>query len=349
MEQSTQGIVPEGRRIAITYPDMTTLTVRHLTRYSYSAPVSFGVHRLMLRPRDGHDMRILDSILSLSPPADVRWEFDTFGNSVAFAAFRDAADELTIDSTLVLRRYVYDEPVGRLAPRAAVFPFTYGEDERIDLGPLLRLQCPRDQPAIAAWLQRALPRLPGHSLEVLQGLSEAVHGALGYRRREEEGVQTPGETLATRSGTCRDFAFLFIEAARHLGFAARFVTGYLHDPAADAGQSASVAGSGSTHAWAEVFVPGAGWVEFDPTNRIVAGSNLIRVAATRTPAQALPVRGSFRGDGRSLGLEVSVTVRQIEPPGKTGIGADAGLGNSQAIETELTAHALARAATVEQR
>lgn len=306
---------------------MWKLSIHHLTRYRYSAPVSFGVHRLMLRPRDGHDMRILDSALALSPAATVRWEFDTFGNSVAFAAFETTADELVIDSRLVLRRYVYEEPVVTLAPRATVYPFTYGGEDLIDLAPLMPLQCPDDRPAIAAWLAGAMPSLPGHSLEVLQGLSEAIHRALEYRRREEEGVQTPGETLTSHSGTCRDFAFLFMEAARHLGFAARFVTGYLYDPAADSGDGA-VVGGGATHAWAEVFVPGAGWVEFDPTNRIVAGYNLIRVATTRTPAQAAPVRGAFRGNGESLGMEVTVTVSQL--PDDDGIGASPVLGDSRA-------------------
>ncbi len=310
---------------------MPTLSVHHLTRYRYSAPVTFGVHRLMIRPRDGHDMRILDSALALSPRASVRWEFDTFGNSVAYASFEGTSDELTIDSSLVLRRFVFDEPVSTLRPRASVYPFTYGEDESIDLAPLMQLQCPQDRPALEAWLRQALPVLPGRSLEVLQALSEAIHARFDYRRREEAGVQTPGATLAIASGTCRDFAFFFMEAARLLGFAARFVTGYLNDPSVDAADDtgATLLGGGATHAWAEIFVPGAGWIEFDPTNRIVAGHNLIRVATTRTPAQASPVQGAFRGDGVAVAMEVSVTVRTLTDDGE-GIGVVPGLSDSHA-------------------
>lgn len=308
---------------------MTTLRVRHLTRYRYGAPVEFGVHRLMLRPRDGHDMRILESTLTLSPPADVRWEFDTFGNSVAFATFHAPGTELLLDSQLLLRRYVYDVPVHSLAPRAVVYPFAYGEEDLIDLGPLMLLQHPEERDAVAGWFQRVLPAIPGHSLELLQALSEAIHGSLAYQQREVEGVQTPAETLARGSGSCRDFAFLFMEATRQLGFAARFVTGYLYDPSMDHREPAGapLSGGGATHAWADIFVPGAGWVEFDPTNRIVAGRNLIRVATTRTPAQASPVRGSFKG-GAFLGLDVDVEVHEVPPD--EGLGGTAGPGDKRA-------------------
>jgi len=292
---------------------MTTLQIHHKTRYRYERPVSFGVHRLMLRPRDGHDMRIIDSSLTLSPPAEVRWEFDTFGNSVAFAKFRDSADELVVQSDLVLHRYALDEALVDLAPHAVPYPFDYGDEEQVDLAPLLRLECEAERAAVAGWLRTTIPTVPAWSLEALDTLNQAIHDGFTYRRRDEEGVQTPGETLTVGSGTCRDFAFFFMEAARHLGFAARFVTGYLYDPATEAGGEGgdALSGGGATHAWAETFVPGAGWIEFDPTNSIVAGRNLVRVATTRTPAQAQPVRGTFQGDGIAfLGMDVTVTVRE---------------------------------------
>lgn len=128
---------------------------------------------------------------------------------------------------------------------------------------------------------------------MLDALGSAVHRAFRYRRRVARGVQSPAETIATASGSCRDFALLFMEAARILGFAARFVTGYLYDANADPAGDETVRGGGSTHAWADVFVSGAGWVEFDPTNRIAAGHNLIRVATTRSPARAVPVSGTY--------------------------------------------------------
>ena len=135
----------------------------------------------------------------------------------------------------------------------------------------------------------------------------AIRGSFAYSAREEEGTQTPVETLETKSGTCRDYALLFIEAARSLGFGARFVSGYLYDPALDGGDA--MQGAGATHAWAEVYLPGAGWIEYDPTNGLIAGENLIRVAVTRDPAQAVPIAGSFSGEGAYLGMEVEVTVR----------------------------------------
>lgn len=292
---------------------MRTLRILHRTHYTYDRPVAFGEHRLMIRPRDGHDMRILDSSLSVSPRADVHWAFDTFGNSVALLSFHDEADELVIETELLLRRYGLDEPLARFERYAGAYPVQYEPDEQIDLGPFLMADQPQDNLVLASWIAQALPQLPTGSLQVLDALGSAVHGAFRYARREAEGVQTPGETIALGTGTCRDFALLFMEAARSLGFAARFVTGYLHDEAAGNDSGEDMTGGGATHAWADVFVPGAGWVEFDPTNRIVASRNLIRVATTRTPSQALPVSGTFEGAGGTLlGLQVSVRVTDVD-------------------------------------
>ena len=293
---------------------MRTLRILHRTRYTYDRPVAFGEHTLMIRPRDGHDMRILDSSLTVSPRADVHWAFDTFGNSVAVLSFHDEADELLIESELLLRRYGLDEPLARFERYAGAFPVQYDADERIDLGPYMMAEHPQDQPVLAAWIAQALPQLPGGSLQVLGALGTAIHEAFRYARREAEGVLTPAETLRLGTGTCRDFALMFMEAARGLGFAARFVTGYLHDEASGNDSGEDMTGGGATHAWADVFVPGAGWLEFDPTNRIVASRNLIRVATTRTPAQAMPISGTFaREGGTLLGLQVSVSVTDVRP------------------------------------
>lgn len=269
----------------------------------------------MVRPRDGHDLRILGSDLSISPTASVHWEFDVFGNSVAFAAFEEQSSELRIESTLVLERFPMDQSIAAPASEVLPYPFEYGPDELIDLSPTMRVECVDEEHALANWLQSAVPTRTDGSLALLKLLTRAIHDGFGYRRREEEGVQTPAQTLATGGGTCRDFAFLFIEAARQLGFAARFVSGYLYDPALDkdAKEGEQMSGGGATHAWAEVFVPGVGWIEFDPTNRMVAGKNLIRVATTRTPSQALPVQGSYRGDDAvALGLEVTVALTETD-------------------------------------
>jgi len=289
---------------------LSTLRISHVTRYTYDRPVGFGPHHAMLRPRDGHDMRILDSRLVVSPKADVHWSFDTFGNSVALLTFHEDADELVIASELLLRRYGLDEPLPRIALHAGAYPVRYDADDTIDLAPLLAIDRQEDAADVAAWVAAVLPHPPAGSLQLLDALGDAAHRAFVYRRREARGVQAPAQTIAAGSGTCRDFAFLFMEAARSLGFAARFVTGYLYDPASDDEGAAALTGGGATHAWADVFLPGAGWVEFDPTNRIVAGRNLIRVASTRTPAQAVPVSGTFMpGDGGSCtAMDVRVSV-----------------------------------------
>jgi len=266
----------------------------------------------MIRPRDGHDMRILDSSLAVSPRAGVHWAFDTFGNSVAMLSFHDPGDELVIESALLLRRYGLDEPLARIERFAGGYPPEYDADERIDLGPFLRAEYRDDQAALADWIAQALPSPAGGSAQVLDALGHAIHGAFRYSRREAEGTQSPAETIAVQSGTCRDFALFFMEAARSLGFAARFVTGYLNDVAAQNGGVVDLTGGGATHAWADVFVPGAGWVEFDPTNRIVACRNLIRVATTRTPAQAMPVSGTFvHAGGQLLDMQVAVSVGEV--------------------------------------
>jgi transglutaminase-like putative cysteine protease len=292
---------------------MSTLRIRHLTRYSYDRPVAFGPHHLMLRPRDGHDMRILDSTLTVSPRADVHWAYDTFGNSVALLTFHDSADELVISSELLLRRYGLDEPLPRIERHAGPYPVAYDADDTFDLAPYLAIDRPDETAVVTAWVGAILPDAGGGSVQVLDALGSAIHRAFAYRRREERGTQSPATTIAGGSGTCRDFAFLFMEAARSLGFAARFVTGYLHDPdGGDASGGATMTGGGATHAWADVFLPGAGWIEFDPTNRIVASRNLVRVATTRTPSQAVPVSGTFVPvNGASCtGMEISVSVQQ---------------------------------------
>ena len=296
---------------------MRTFRIRHHTRYAYDRPVAFGVHHLMIRPRDGHDMRLLDSSLVVEPKADVRWAYDTFGNSVAWLTFHDASNELVIESLLELQRYGFDEPLPRIERHAVGYPFSYDADDSIDLAPLLVLLYPADRPAVETWVAGVVAVPPSGSLQLLDLLCSAIHGSFDYRRRVTVGVQSPALTISEGSGTCRDFALLFMEAARLLGFAARFVTGYLYDSRTDPGRRAAdgpaVSGGGSTHAWADVFIPGAGWVEFDPTNRIVACRNLIRIATTRSPAQAVPASGTYRHEGATyLGMDVRVSVSRVD-------------------------------------
>jgi transglutaminase-like putative cysteine protease len=284
---------------------MKLLTVRHATTYRYSAPVSFGQHRLMLRPRDSHDLRLIGAELALSPSGTVRWMHDVFGNSVALVDFSDASAELSIVSTLTLERYALAALDFPIAPEAENYPFMHSAEDRIDLGHLREPQYPDPRGALNEWARQFILATPTNTFNLLATINAAIRGSFDYRAREEEGTQAPLDTIERKSGTCRDFALLFIEAARTLGFGARFVTGYLYDPAL----GGSMQGAGSTHAWADIYLPGAGWVEFDPTNALVACENLIRVAVTRDPAQAVPISGTFTGEGASyLGMEVDVTV-----------------------------------------
>lgn len=288
---------------------MKILTVRHATIYRYRELVHFGEHLLRIRPRDSHDLRLLRSELTLSPPGSVRWLHDVFGNSVAIVAFPEAAAELKIVSTLTLERYALERPAFPIAAEAATYPFVYSPNDRTDLARLLEPHYPDPKAEVATWAQAFAPEKGVDTIALLADMNAAIRRDFTYAERQTEGTQSPIETLERRSGSCRDFALLLIEAVRCLGFGARFVTGYLYDPKLDGAADEAIQGAGATHAWAEIYLPGAGWVEYDPTNGIVAGENLIRVAVTRDPSQAIPVEGSFLGEPESfVGMEVEVTV-----------------------------------------
>jgi transglutaminase-like putative cysteine protease len=290
---------------------MLLLSVRHATTYRYARPVKLGEHRLMLRPRDSHDLRLVGAELTLSPPGTSRWMHDVFGNSVALINFAQPTAELSIVSTLSLERYGRARQDFPLDPDAQTYPFVYSASDRTDLGRLLEEHYPDRQDIVGAWARRFVTSKPISTIELLARMNGAVRDEFEYVSRDAEGTQTPLETLENKAGSCRDLALLFIEAVRALGFGARFVSGYLYDPTLDSGRDASgaIQGAGATHAWADVYLPGAGWVEYDPTNASVAAENLIRVAVTRDPSQAVPVGGTFDGGpGDFLGLEVQVSV-----------------------------------------
>jgi len=288
---------------------MKLLTVRHATTYRYVKPVSFGQHRLMLRPRDSHDLRLVDAELTLSPPGALRWLHDVFGNSVALVDFSAAAPapELTIVSTLKLERYALARPDFQLDPEAELYPFVYSASDRSDLGRLLERHYPDPRGVVDEWAKQFAPQRPAGTLNLLAAMNKAIHDRFEYMARDEEGTRSPIDTIEAKRGSCRDFALLLMEAVRSLGFGARYVSGYLYDPALDGGAAAQ--GAGSTHAWAEIYLPGAGWVEYDPTNGVIAGENLIRVAVTRDAAQAVPISGSFSGEASDyIGMQVDVVV-----------------------------------------
>jgi transglutaminase-like putative cysteine protease len=294
---------------------MKPLTVHHTTIYRYARPVAFGPHRLMLRPRDSHDLRLVRTELTLSPPGTLRWMHDVFGNSVAIASFDGEAAELRIESTLYLERYALERPVFELDSDAATYPFVYSSEDRTDLGRHLERHSPDPTGAIDDWAKSFVKQKPMDTLELLADINNSIKAQFAYQARDEEGTQTPIETLQKYSGTCRDYAFLMMEAVRSLGFGGRFVTGYLYDPKLDGDENEAV-GAGATHAWCEIYLPGAGWVEYDPTNALIGSESLIRVAVTRDPSQALPISGSFVGAAEDYrGMEVEVTVEARPPPG----------------------------------
>jgi transglutaminase-like putative cysteine protease len=289
---------------------LTILRVTHRTEYRYRQPVVLGPHRLMCRPRDSHDLRLLDTGIKITPqPAALRWMHDVFGNSIAIAAFSEAASQLEFESTFRAEHFPLPERTLVIDDYAETLPLSYSASEGVDLASSKARHYPDPEHRLDAWVKTLLEKTPGSkTLDVLMAMINAIKSGFSYQRREEVGVQTPVETLELGSGSCRDFAVFMMDAVRFLGLAAQFVSGYLYDEALiDAG--GGLVGGGATHAWIQVYLPGVGWVEFDPTNALVGGRNLIRVAVAREAAQAAPLVGSFTGvPGDFLALHVTVEV-----------------------------------------
>lgn len=289
------------------------LTVDHKTVYRYRRPVTFGEHRLMFRPRDSHDLRLLDAHITVSPPAEIRWLHDVFGNSVAIAQFEDPSDNLLLESTIVLDRYPLDRSEFPIEPFAETLPFSYPASEVPDLGRTIERHYSDPHRLVTEWTRRFLStRGATRTEDFLVSVTSAIRDEFAYEERHEPGVQTPVETLERGAGTCRDYALLMMEAVRSVGLAARFVSGYLYDPALDGGVS-DIQGAGSTHAWVQVYLPGAGWVEFDPTNGSYGGHNLVPVAVVREPQQALPVQGTFDGTAEDfIEMQIDISVQAVQ-------------------------------------
>ena len=285
---------------------MTRLKIRHKTTYRYNQSVRLWPHRLMLRPRESRDLRLISHQVTATPEASVTWALDVFGNAVATASFQAMSDRLVIDSVAEVELDSAPWPVFAIAASAISYPFRYSDAEWIDLGALATLQYPDPRGQLRDWAQAFVRANPTDTLSLLKDLGAGVSASIHYQSREDEGTQSPTQTLDRGWGSCRDFAVLFVEAVRTLGFGARLVSGYLHNP--DQGSVGS-SGGGSTHAWAEVYVPGAGWITFDPTNRSVGSFNLVPVAVARDIWQAMPVTGSFVGMTDAFsGMSVEVVV-----------------------------------------
>lgn len=291
---------------------MPLLTIHHVTTYRYQQPVSLGEHRIMMRPREAFDQRLLSARLDIDPePSELRWLHDVFGNSVAIALFKKRASHLVVTSEVSLEHAPLTQQQVDVEPYARLFPFTYSSEDMPDLLRSIERQHLDPERAVDNWA-RGFVSNDGNTgtVDLLTRIATGIQRDFTYVPRHEKGTQSPIETLRKRQGTCRDFAVLMIEAVRALGFAARFVSGYVYNPSRHEG----VVGGGNTHAWVRIFLPGSGWVEFDPTNGIIGNRGLIRVAIARDPYQALPLSGTWFGLPASfLGMDVSVDVQRTDP------------------------------------
>jgi transglutaminase-like putative cysteine protease len=322
---------------------MPLLTIHHKTEYRYVRPVAFGEHRIMLRPRDGHDLRVLASRLDIVPqPMSLRWIHDVFGNSVAIAVFDERSDTLSFTSTVTVDHMPVEEFALTPDDRAYFYPFLYDSEEFPDLQQFIMPQYVDPEGALAAWARNFLDdEAPTPTFKILSGMTHGIRETFAYRKRHEHGTQHPLDTLQTGSGTCRDYALLMIEALRQLGIAARFVSGYLFL----AGDRVNgYLGGGSTHAWVQVYLPSAGWIEFDPTNGIVGSRDLIRVAVARDPRQAIPLHGVYLGAADAF-REMDVNINVVSADQEQTAQAQAGQEQINQVQSNQ-AQAMSAAAEI---
>ncbi len=300
----------------------TRFDIVHTTTYRYSSPVTFGEHRVMFRPRDSHDQRVLATDLKVNMESIVRLIQDPHSNSVALVQPLGESLELQLVCSFTIEQAV-DLPVVLMpSPAGEFLPLSYSLEDRCDLEHYLRPHHEDPKGELATWSSQFMrPEGRTHTRELLENMNRHIGATLTYIPRDEEGTQTPLTTLKLGSGSCRDYALLMMEAARRLGIATRFVSGYLYDAALDIGKEGTggkdakdtegqaIAGAGFTHAWLQAYLPGSGWATFDPTNNLLGGSQLIRVGVARDPAFAAPVSGSWYGAaGAYLGLTATVQV-----------------------------------------
>ncbi len=283
---------------------MSLLTVSHLTVYRYKEPVRLGEHRMMFRPRASHDLRLIDTRLVITPrPVHVRWLHDSFDNSVAIATFAGTTSKLSFESTVALEHFESTDLDYPLEEQARTYPFRYSDEDFPNLARALAPLYPDER--VGEWaLQFLAPSESTETMAMLRAMTQGIRNEVTYVRRPEKGVQTPDETLDSGRGSCRDLAVLMMEGARSLGVASRFVSGYIYTP-----NRSGLAGGGATHAWMQAYLPGAGWIDFDPTNSIIGNRNLIRVAVAWAPQYVLPLWGTYFGPpGAFVGMDVDVSV-----------------------------------------
>lgn len=285
---------------------MHRLRIQHLTEYQFSASVTLNPHRLLLRPREGHDVRIESSRLSISPNYQIHWHRDVFDNSVAMVNFAQTSHRLSIFSEVVIQHYADPNLSANPELILKTATFKYDSQECLELSAFRKPVYLDDKLAVSQWLHKlGICEHCQQSLPLLLRLNQAINQQFSYRIREEVGVQSPALTIQLGNGSCRDYATLMMEACRLMGFASRFVSGYLHAPATEAGNA-------TTHAWTEVYLPGFGWQGFDPTSGCITGNQHIPVAVARIPELVSPVSGSYIGPRNTPAiLIVNVKVNKL--------------------------------------
>ena len=322
---------------------MRTLEIVHRTRYEYAEPVTLNDYRLMFRPRDSHDLRLLHTNLVIDPTASVRWIHDPFGNSIAIASFApEPVTALEFVSTIRVEHYGVLPELPPIEDYARKLPFSYLAEEAPDLTRYVERHYPDPNAIVSNWTRQFLEGSgddANDTFAVLVRMCQGIKAQLNYAMRFEIGTQPPATTLETGGGTCRDYALLMMEGARSLGLAARFITGYLYDSARDTAVDPQ-ASTAYPHAWMEAYLPGAGWMEFDPTNGIVGSDCLIRIAVARDPEQAMPIKGTFVGAaGVGINALVDVQVRTQTPlPQEEGTSTGDAPAVSPAPALETAAH-----------
>lgn len=284
--------------------------IRHRTCYRYAEPVRLGVHRLVLRPREGHEVTVINHRLTLAPEGRFFWMHDVYGNHIALVEFPDPAESLEIQNDVIIERMEQpDDRAPEKVTRQSVAPMppVYPEYEAHVVQGFIRTVYEDDSSAVHTWALAQLNDSPqAGALEAVTRLNTCIHQQIRYTRREERGVQSPARTLALGTGSCRDMATLLMEACRTLGLAARFVSGYLDAMAAAAGR-------GSTHAWTDVYFPDTGWAGFDPTIGAPVSHKHLALGVSAHPRGVMPVSGIYEGPpGCYLGMEVSVSIQPAD-------------------------------------